>query len=286
MTQSRKTIPSPAGREFQAGDFYSFRTKPVSEFGPQGTGRYAAVKILGFRQKSMCVAVLDGVFGHHPSFSDVKDLPVIRRTRFQYKGDQACSFVVEHNQHTLDDMKYCGNAALSKEDAHLLTECNSYSAWSWASAEVESEWRWKHDRVAFTEEVRLKKEARLARMAAERQRQKTRLRGLTWEMLLTEKPLSRWDRYPLFPPPEFTAAAREQIHSTVRALQALGAKPRRPQVREILKSCVDWFNAQDAEFGNVIETEEREDICAALDELAYVARQRTLTSEIDDWRHW
>jgi len=66
----------------------------------------------------------------------------------------------------------------------------------------------------------------------------------------------------------------------------LGLKPRRPQVRAILKSCVEWFNAKDLEFGNVIETEEREDICAVLEELAFVARQGALVSEIDDWRDW
>lgn len=85
---------------------------------------------------------------------------------------------------------------------------------------------------------------------------------------------------------EFAKAARERIHSSVRMLQALGPKPRRPQVREILKSCVEWFNAEDAKFGGVIETEEREDICAALEEIAVVARQKTLAFEIDEWRDW
>jgi hypothetical protein len=36
----------------------------------------------------------------------------------------------------------------------------------------------------------------------------------------------------------------------------------------------------------VIETEEREDICAALEELAFVARQKGLVAEIDEWRDW
>ena len=40
------------------------------------------------------------------------------------------------------------------------------------------------------------------------------------------------------------------------------------------RACVDWFNVTDSEFGNVIETEERDDICAVLEELAFVARQR------------
>jgi hypothetical protein len=57
-------------------------------------------------------------------------------------------------------------------------------------------------------------------------------------------------------------------------------------VRSILKACVEWFNKADAEAGGVIETEEREDICAVLEELAFVARQKALVEEIDTWREW
>ncbi len=36
----------------------------------------------------------------------------------------------------------------------------------------------------------------------------------------------------------------------------------------------------------VIETEEREDICAILEEMAHVARQKVLVDEIDECREW
>jgi len=36
----------------------------------------------------------------------------------------------------------------------------------------------------------------------------------------------------------------------------------------------------------VIETEEREDICKVLEELAAAAGQRSLIDEIDGWRSW
>ena len=286
MAPSKKIVSSPAGRPWQSGDLYSFHTSPATEFGPQETGRYAALKIVGFKKDSICIAVLDGIFDHHPTIFDVENLLVIRNTRFRFRGDPACYFVGIDYENILEDVKYIGSVAVSKADADILAECRSYSAWSWASAVAEGEWRWKHDCVAYTEEVRLKNVALLARVAAERERQKTRLKTLTWETLLAEKPFSRWDRHPPFPPVEFVEAAREQIRSTVRALQALGAKPRRPEVRGILRSCVDWFNAKDSEFGNIIETEEREDICVVLKELAFVARQKALVSEIDEWRDW
>jgi hypothetical protein len=36
----------------------------------------------------------------------------------------------------------------------------------------------------------------------------------------------------------------------------------------------------------VTETEEREDICQVLEEMAHVARQKALVEEIDAWRTW
>jgi hypothetical protein len=119
-----------------------------------------------------------------------------------------------------------------------------------------------------------------------RERYEKRLKTLTWAMLLEEKPFPRWNEHPPFPPPEFTAAARDRIRSTILALQALGPRPKKGQVRETLKGCVEWFNAKDVEFGGVIESEEREYISEALEELAVVARHLSLAREIDEWREW
>lgn len=57
-------------------------------------------------------------------------------------------------------------------------------------------------------------------------------------------------------------------------------------MRAVLKRCVEWFNEADEEFDGVIETEEREDIFGVLEEIAYVARQKSLVEEIDHWRNW
>jgi hypothetical protein len=291
MTSLKKIFSGPAGRPYQAGDLYSFRTSPATEFSPPETGRYGVLKILGFKENyfakdHICIAVLDGIFDRHPSLSDVEALPVISNVRLYWRGQPACYFAETDSDNPLEDLKYIGSTVISNADAKLLAECRERTGWIRATIVAEGEWRWKHDQVAYKEENRRHREALEARIAAKRARQKNRLKTLTWDMLLAEKPFSRWDRHPPFPPPEFVEAATAQIHATVRALQALGPKPRRPQVREALKSCVDWFNVKDAEFGNVIETEEREDIFAVLEEMAYVAGQKALVSEIDDWREW
>jgi hypothetical protein len=283
---SKKVTVWPAGRPYLAGDFYSFQTTPEMECGPKETGRFAAIKVFGFEGEAIGVALLDCIFENHPTLEQVKNLPVMRQRRFNFQGTLAVCFVGIDYENDLEDFKYLGTCPTSPADTALLTICRSYSAWTWASFNAEGEWLWKHDRPAYEQEVRLKHEAFLARIAAERERLKTRLKTLTWGALLAETPFSRWDSHPPFPPPEFVTAAREQIHSAARALQALGPKPRRAEVRTILKSCVEWFNGKDAEFGGVIETEEREDICAALEELAFVARQKGLVAEIDEWRDW
>jgi hypothetical protein len=283
---AKKPKSWPAGRPYLAGDFYSFHTSPATEFSSKETGRYAALKVIAVKDNVLCIAVLDGIFGDHPAMKDVENLPVIRERRFAYQEKPATVFIGADSDNPLEDVKYLGTGVISSPDAELLAGCRSYSAWTWASSVAEGEWRWKNDREPYEHEVKLKNDARTARLVAERKRQKTRLKTLTWENLLEEQPFPRWDRHPAFPPLEFAKAAREQVHSTVRMLQALGPKPKRPQVRKIIKSCVEWFNAKDAEFGGVIETEEREDICAVLEEIAVVARQKTLTSEIDTWRDW
>jgi hypothetical protein len=121
---------------------------------------------------------------------------------------------------------------------------------------------------------------------AQRKRRDERLKTLTWDQLLDEQPFARWIEHPPFPPPAFVSAARDHIRSTIEALKALGREPKKREAREVLRACVEWFNAKDVEFGNVIETEERDDICALLEELSSVAGHRSLMEEIHGWRDW
>jgi hypothetical protein len=115
---------------------------------------------------------------------------------------------------------------------------------------------------------------------------KSRLRRLTWEQLLSETPFQQWAVSAPTPPAEFTQRARDVIHDACRALQELGEKPRRADVRRVLRDCVEWFNKTDAQEGHVIESQERDDICAVLEEMAYVSRQKSLMEEVGEWRSW
>ncbi|HZO48263.1 MAG TPA: hypothetical protein VFB68_20370 [Xanthobacteraceae bacterium] len=186
----------------------------------------------------------------------------------------------------MDDLRFVGSVSISPEEADLVPTCPSIGTWTVASAHAEGEWRWRNDRTAFEEEVERARQVRNARAAAERERYEKRLKLLTWEQLLEEQLLARWNEHPPFPPPDFVADARKFLRSVIVELQSLGPKPKKAQVRAVLKACVDWFNRKDTEFGQVIETEEREDICAVLEEFAVVAGHKSLVTEIDTWREW
>jgi len=154
------------------------------------------------------------------------------------------------------------------------------------NASAEGEWRWHNDQAAFLAEVERKRAQFDAEQKAKEERYRTRLKKLTWEQLLAETPFARWSPSPPFPPAAFTKDAQTTIREACLSLQALGPKPRKAEVRAILKRTVEWFNQADASADGVIETEEREDIFAVLEEMAYVARQKSLADEIDQWRDW
>lgn len=281
-THNSSSSPNP----YVVGDVCSFRTSPATEVSPRETGRYAALKMLGIARDGIAYVVLDGIFSAHPTLEQASKLPWLRRTRFTSKGDPACGIAYVHWENDLQDFRVLGNVPLTREELELLSAIRSYGPLSHASVHAEGEWRWRHDRSAYEREIQSQRQAQEARIVAEQERYEKRLKGLTWEKLLEEQPFQRWDEHPPFPPPDFTAAAREQVRSVMLKLQALGPKPKKAEVRAVLRACVEWFNAKDDEYGGVVETEEREDICALLEELAFVARQRSLVDEVESWRTW
>lgn len=279
-------LRDPQGRDFQCGDIYAFRTAPATELSVRETGRYAALKILGLDGGRITYVVLEGIFDRFPQREDVERLRPLICERFSFSGAPAMLGSPVSWDVDLDDFRYVSTMSLTAEDAALLAQNRSFGLWSGASSHAEGEWRWRHDRVAFIDEVRRSQQVRDARLAAERERYQTRLKTLTWEKFLAEQPFGRWEKSPPFPPPAFTTAARERILETALGLQALGSRPKKADVRRLLKECVEWFNAKDEEFGRVIETEEREDICRVIEELAFVARHASLGREADGWRNW
>jgi hypothetical protein len=277
-----------------AGDIYSFRTSAFSEFARPETGRYAAFKILGVSERHLVVAVLDGVWNAPPSLKEASRAAILREHRFAHTGRLAVFGLNKDwwSPSDLHDIARLGDAPVSRTENSLVAPIAtyapgaSYSTLMFANYAAEGEWRWAHDRDALVAESERAAAKSAAERAAREERYRTRLSKLTWDRLLAEMPFERWTPSPPFPSQEFTLAARDTIRAACIALSALGPKPRKADVRAVLRECVEWFNDADEGAGGAIETEEREDIRDVLEEMAYVARQKALIEEIDQWRTW
>lgn len=294
-TAPEQSEPPLAGTDAPiAGQIYAFRNSPFSEFAPRETGRYAAFKVIGTTKELFVIAVLEGVWPVAPSLQAIRRAPILRQHRFAHTGRPAvCGVNADGwNPSTLDDLRLLGLDVLSPQESAAARAVLGYEAGTsfsnlrFATRTAEGEWRWRHDREALEAEWKRVEAAATATRAAQEERYRTRLKGLTWDKLLAETPFERWSPSPPFPPEAFTQAARTMIHDACRELQLLGPKPRKADVRRVLRRCVEWFNAEDERAGGVIETEEREDIMAVLEEMAFVAKQKSLVEEIDGLRDW
>lgn len=273
--------PRPAREaSLEEGNLYSFRTSPLTEFSAPETGRYGAFKILRLKgEDQMTVAVLDGIWDSHPALSAVRRLPILRKERGAWNGTPAIvSVPCDGADEKLRELTMLGNAPVTDEELALADRRKSYSVVETVSHDAEAEWRWRHDRARLEAEEAQEDAARADYV-------RSRLERFTFDQLLAETPLPGWEAASR-PPAGFTRDAREALHDTCRKLQALGPKPGKAQVRAILRDCVFWFNAADERAGAVIETVEREDICDALYEIAYIARHPVLAEEVHQWRDW
>jgi hypothetical protein len=241
------------------------------------------------------VGILDGIWSKRPTSAEIRKSSILKEHRFYHTGRPAIFGVIREwwtPLTELDQFEFVGVETVSRAERSLFLAIEGHAPGSrtaslyFANYAAEGEWRWFNDRENLIIEVDKLNAKNEAERVAKEERYRTRLSKLTWEQLLSETPFERWSPSPPFPPQAFTDAAREAIHSACNSLQALGRKPRRGDVRAILKKTVIWFNKADEEAGYVIETEEREDIFAVLEEMAHVARQKVLVEEIDEWRDW
>lgn len=268
------------------GTVLGFQTEPAFEWDPP-TDRFGAMKVLGVDQwGNQVVAVLDGVFNAMPTLADVADLPILTLHRFSFRGKPAVHGTSAFDRTTQEQLTSLGLVDLTDEERSLAANCMSITAPSTCMADLESEWRWEHDRGNYEASHERRQVEEEARRRQEAERYETRLKGLTWAQLCGEKHFVRWTPSPPFPSAQFTARAEAQIALTIAKLEDLGAKPKKRDARAVLRSCVLWFNGADAAAGFVIETEEREDVMRVLEELAFVARQPSLLQEVDSWRDW
>jgi hypothetical protein len=285
---SRRVLPA-------AGTVLSFRTAPFTRFSPAETGRWAALRVIGASPPIIAVLVLDGIWTARPSLAETAACGILRERRFSLRREPAI-FGLQPPDWKLADLRepmLLGETPLSAQDrAHAeAIACYGIGArygtsLASASEAAEGEWRWAHDRDALRDEVAREQIAEKAEAAAARARFAARMAGQTWDRLRAETPLAGWSAAETGLPPAFVAGARRALLLACAELSALAPKPRKPAARAIFKRCVAWFNHADHRIGGMIGTAERDDIRAALAEMARLAGQKRLLEEIDGWRDW
>lgn len=290
---ARQTPHQESARPFAAGDFYAFHNLPSSKFALQERPRYAAFRVLEVTDEWITIAPLDGVFDHPPMLVEVRDLTPLRLQRppwhagaFGHGKTAVFMTPVKMPPEPELEFRWLGSVQPRSKDLALIPKPESFAPWRWVSVHAEGEWRWIHDRERYMEERERSIADTNATLRAEEERDRQRRKGLTWDRLLSERHFERWRESPPFPPLAFADAARATVERTIRTIAALGPKPRRPAVRIALRECVEWFNVESERAGDAIETEERQDILLLLADICFVARQRSLVEEIEQWRTW
>lgn len=276
------------------GQVLGFRTSPYSEYAPKDANRFGAVKVLGVNSDTVVMAVLSGTFETIPTLEQAASSEILRMNRLAHKDVEAVFAFAKNwwSEMELTELTPLGHLPVSSEDYNRAQSHFAHAAgtiWSglrFADYAVEGEWRWEHDRARFMEEQEKIIAREEAKRKAQQERYENRLRNLTWDQLLAETPLPRWTGNSPFPSRAFTDGARQVLRETMISIQELGDKPKKKDVRAFMKSCVAWFNANDEAHGGPIETEEREDICMVLEEIAFVAKHKSLVHEVDEWRTW
>lgn len=287
--------PAAAFARLQAGQVFAFKTQPYTAFSPPETGRYAGVKVIGKNRSFVVIAILDGAWSTVPTEVDASGRPTLAEHRFEAGGRteifgisrQDWSDVIKMDQPTP-----VGRDSVSADEeakASSVLDCapgSRIATLRHAISCAEAEWRWANDREAFLFEVAQQDARNKTERTAREDRYRTRLRSITLREILSENLLDRWHPSPPYPPEGFTSAARARIVGACEALDKLGPKPGKAEVRSILKETVLWLNEADEAAGGVIETDEREDLFAVLEDMAHAAGQPALVAEIDMWRTW
>lgn len=290
-----EAVPAAAFAKLKAGQLFAFKTRPYTAFSPLETGRSAAVKVLGKSRVFVVIAVLDGVWSAVPAEDDVCRRPILAERRFWLGGDPEVFGIgrLDWAEGIEIDLPVpVGLASVSAEEearAKAVIDCapgTRIATLRHAISCAEAEWRWANDRQAFLSEVARQEAKETAERTAREERYRARLSTITLRQIMSETLLGRWHPSPPYPSEAFTSAARDRIQSACKALENLGPKPGKADVRAILNEVVIWLNEADEAAGSVIETDEREDLCAVLEEMAHAAGQPALVAEIDMWRTW
>jgi len=285
--------------EISVGDILAFQIIPDPDNGQINAGRWGVIKVLNVdANECATVQVYANLYDTLPKLGWFarptplieRRFPHLERSRRQAPSTptllEAESVKLPNVQRIKAKSKLTKFEATVKANIESGVHLGSYMAWSTIVMIIDEEDRAQRDRSSWEADVARRTAENEARFRANQERMDARLKGITLAQLASEKPFIAWDERTKIIPPAYRERARDRIRTLIATLEALGEKPRRPAVRKELRACVEWFNEVDGTMGYAIETEEREDIYAALEEICWACKQKPLVHEIENWRDW
>jgi hypothetical protein len=179
------------------------------------------------------------------------------------------------------EFKFIGKIVIDAKEARM--ESNSFAGWEYFAIQVLAQWRWDNEREAVLAEDDKKRASDLAKQAEASRKRAEYLSTVSLSDLLAKDLFPGWSDYP---PPKARKGCKEIIHNFICALAGAKAPLGRDFVSSELERCVKALNHFDTQNKNFIETIEREDLCAVLEEIVSAAKYRELIDKVEDWRDW
>jgi hypothetical protein len=247
---------------------------------PLADGRVGVCRVLQRALQDVpraLVAASDWIADKPPSLDDSAVRKNLVLSHHNWAGQRELVWVSEPPP---TEFRKLGRIPVLPED--VKAQCGSFGGWA-CGIQVLAQWRWDHDRNAVLAEDAQRQRLESAKQVESSRQRIQYLRTLSLADLLAKDLFPDWEDYP---PSTAREGCRKIIRSFIRDVQAAKTPLTRTDVSRELRKCVEKLNRFDATHNHFIETIEREDLCAALEEVLCVAKFPDLTKRIEDWRDW
>jgi hypothetical protein len=294
------TIEKVKRDDLRVGDLIAFQIGEEEWWSAPNKDRWGVIKVLHLGEGNfITVSVLDGLSDRCPNRLSLRFRKLLHEKRFkgrpntfQAKGPTIFTSVIDGDL-PLKSARIIGHERIfrpSEKEALPKIQKDGHGGSIGNIAHIASaldhEDRAINDTERWNAEIKLYEERRRLEREREDHRQRTRLKGITLDALLTETQFPEWDRRTDIVPTEFTAQMRDKVKLLLCELGSLGPKPRKAAARALVLGFVDWVNGFDDLSNNRIETEEREELMQFLEEVCWAIKQKSLLEEIDERRNW
>lgn len=292
-------------QDLRVGDLIVFQIGEVDDdFSSPNKDCWGALKVLHLGNAddgSFSVSVKSGLWKTRPSDLQVCECPPLVVKRFLKLGTSGlqrkaeplifttpldCKIDLKGAQIVGHDASFVRAERRARRKLKADGHFSTIASIRYAPQSIDHEYRAEHDETNWKAEIEAYR-AKEQRLRLEREkREKERLKVISLQVLSGETPFADWDDRTHIVPTAFTDGVRQKSREALGLLTSLGLKPSRKDVRQVLKDYVSWLNSFDGSFGYAIETEEREDLIAFVEELCWATKQKPLISEVDEWRNW